>query len=84
MGRGFGFWGRPPHEPEVERDSRGLHSDAAELLVGSGIEIADATGEFARDDAIGGEKAVGKGGFAVILDRLSVLPFLALKQPETR
>lgn len=69
VGRGLGFWGCPPHQPEVERDGGGLHGDAAELLVGSGIEIADATGELAGDDAIGGKKAVGKGSFAMILHR---------------
>lgn len=69
VGRGLGFWGCPSHQPEVERDCGGLHGDAAELLVGSRIEIADATGEFAGDDAIGGKKAVGKGSFAMILHR---------------
>lgn len=67
VGLGFGERGSATHETEVEGDGGGLHGDAAELLVGAGVEVADAAGELGGDDAIGGEETVAEGGFAVVL-----------------
>lgn len=63
----LGVWRIPPHEREVERDGRGLHRDAPQLLVWPGVQIADLARQFGRDDAICGDEGVGQGGLAMVL-----------------
>ena len=63
----FSFGGRPSQEREVEGDGGGLHSDAAQLFIWSGIKIANLASEFGRNDAICGDEGVREGSFAMVL-----------------
>ena len=51
---------------EEERDGARLHGDAAELLIGARVEVADLAGELGRYDAVCGEEGIGERRFAVV------------------